>query len=261
MKNGKRWYMTPERLQAAQRALAEQLARKVTGNAMVALGAAAAMKGARRVGPKGLGLRSNLRNLYALNATEANGYAKDPVLLNRIPKTRAVKVGMQTFDARTLRKLFRLNPNATHPVTRQPFPPNIRAKYGGSSRRDRFIHQMTVALGASRLSGLAETLWRASLATLFALGDANSKQEFDQGLENVQRAYGVEIDIDDREVEVNHAYMHITLQHLLSTIHFNGPDRTMSVVIYSSNLFNDFILFEAEIGDLDVQDALRDLGV
>jgi hypothetical protein len=72
------------------------------------------------------------RNLYARNA---NGqHATDPVSLNRIPASRAVKVGKHHYDSKTLRALFAKNQLATNPLTRQPFPQAVYKKYGPSTR-------------------------------------------------------------------------------------------------------------------------------
>ena len=67
------------------------------------------------------------RNLFVRNGA---GYATDPVSLNRIPAARAVKVGRHYYDSKTLRALFKVNPRATNPLTRQPFPAAVYQKYG-----------------------------------------------------------------------------------------------------------------------------------
>lgn len=70
--------------------------------------------------PRGLGFRRSLLT-RELNA----------VSLNRIPASRAVRVGKQWWDSKTLRELFRRDPSARNPLTRQPFPAHVSSKYGG----------------------------------------------------------------------------------------------------------------------------------
>lgn len=107
----------------------QELARKVVRDA--AIRTAFASKLARRPQMKG-GLG---RNLFARN--DEGRHATDPVSLNRIPVSRAVKVGRQHYDSRTLQRLFKINPRATNPLTRQPFPQNVYAKYGRPESRAR----------------------------------------------------------------------------------------------------------------------------
>jgi hypothetical protein len=100
----------------------EQLARRVVRDAAVT--SMFARQLARKPRMKG-GLG---RNLYVRNAQ--GNHATDPVSLNRIPVSRAVKVGRQHYDSKTLRTLFQQKARATNPLTRQPFPEAVYKKYG-----------------------------------------------------------------------------------------------------------------------------------
>lgn len=106
--------------------LAHHLAQAATRNALLQHAAR------QRGGPRGMGTASSLY------ATDANGYATDPVSLDRIPRSRAVKVGPHTFNAKTLRALLAHNPRATNPLTRQSFPPAIYAKF--STKQNDRVH-------------------------------------------------------------------------------------------------------------------------
>lgn len=53
----------------------------------------------------------------------------DPVTLNRIPAGRALRVGKQYWNSTTIRKLLERDSQATNPLTRQPFPADVYAKY------------------------------------------------------------------------------------------------------------------------------------
>ena len=102
----------------ARNAVARAAARHTATTAFVAK----ALGAARPAGPKGgLGQDLFLKN--------ANGYATDPVSQDRIPTSRAVRVGRHYYDAKTLRALLKHNRSAVNPLTRQPFPSHILQKY------------------------------------------------------------------------------------------------------------------------------------
>jgi hypothetical protein len=86
--------------------------------------AAAKRRGKGPAGPKGLG---GVRGLYARN--DDGEYATDPVSLNVIPVSRAVRINKKYFDERTLRQLFRHQRLPRNPLTRQPFPPAIVSRF------------------------------------------------------------------------------------------------------------------------------------
>ena len=128
----------------ARRRFASALAGRATRTAVSRAFAAKALK-ATRGGPRGMGVR----NIYAKNA---NGtYSTDPVSLNRIPVSRAVRVNRQVFDSKTLRALLQRDPGATNPLTRQPFPRHVY---------DRFARGARGAAGAQMLA--ATTTWTAN---------------------------------------------------------------------------------------------------
>lgn len=105
--------------------------------------------------------RTNNRAPNARWATNANGtVATDPVSLNRIPVSRAVKVNRQVFDANTLREILRRNPRATNPLTRQPFPQHVYTTFGPEPPRQppppreaRLVLAGAVAAGPFMLRG------------------------------------------------------------------------------------------------------------
>lgn len=77
-------------------------------------------------GPAPRGMRGS-----GLFVRDQNGQKTvDPVSLDRIPVRRAVKIGKQHWNSKTLRGLLKHNPAATNPLTRQPLPPHVVEKYG-----------------------------------------------------------------------------------------------------------------------------------
>lgn len=84
---------------------------------------------AATVGPRGMAGSSRRQGLYIKNKDQKGGYALNAVSLERIPRRRAVKVGAQYFDSRTLRNLLKRDARATNPLTRQPFPSAVYKKY------------------------------------------------------------------------------------------------------------------------------------
>ena len=112
--------MTRPKAKKNVQAMAHRLAQAVTRNAAARY---AATKSRRPKGPRGM---AGSAQLYV---TDANGYVTDPVSLDRIPKSRAVRVGPHTFNSKTLTQMFQHNPRATNPLTRQPFPQAVYAKY------------------------------------------------------------------------------------------------------------------------------------
>lgn len=84
---------------------------------------------AATVRPRGMAGSGRRQGPYIVNKNQEGGLALNAVSLNRIPRGRAVKVGTQYFDSRTLRELLRRNPQATNPLTRAPFPEWVYAKY------------------------------------------------------------------------------------------------------------------------------------
>lgn len=58
-------------------------------------------------------------------ARDADGFVEDPVSMARIPPARAVKIGMHTFNAKTIRELRRRSAAPRNPLTRQPIPQSV----------------------------------------------------------------------------------------------------------------------------------------
>lgn len=115
-----------------------RLAQHVAHDALMTLLASRALAThRRRAAPKGLG------GTRALFVTNANGtYASDPVSLDRIPTTRALKIGKHWFDAKTIAKLFNM-PAPRNPLTRQPLANTIaRNKRVRRFRRSTTVFRM-----------------------------------------------------------------------------------------------------------------------
>lgn len=145
---------------AKKRPTQQQVTRHLASQAaaQIALGAKAQLTRALReakAGPKGLGGARAIPDRYAKNA---NGYVTDPVSLMRIPRARAVKVGRQTYNSDTLRQLFARNARAPNPLTREPFPDEVYAKYGPPP-----------AAPAAPLDAVAQKLWDAADAAASTL--------------------------------------------------------------------------------------------
>lgn len=66
--------------------------------------------------------------MYVLNATGRP--VRDPISLEPIPTRRAVRVGRHYFDDLSLRQFFLHTDNPRNPYTREPFPPEVLARYG-----------------------------------------------------------------------------------------------------------------------------------
>lgn len=101
-----------------RRALADAAALDVARGAFAATAIQAA--NGRGVAPLPKGMRGS-----GIYRRETNA-----VTLAQIPTRRAVKIGKQHWDSRTLRGLLERNPMATNPLTRQPLPPGVAKKYG-----------------------------------------------------------------------------------------------------------------------------------
>ncbi|KAL4856932.1 hypothetical protein ACK3TF_002969 [Chlorella vulgaris] len=112
----------PRQLTNAQRQATNALARRVVQNAFAQVAFRSAAKEARRaprraLAPKGMGGQS-------LFTVEDNAVTLDP-----IPTKRAVKVGKQWWDSKTLLTLVARNgARARNPLTREPLPPAIHRR-------------------------------------------------------------------------------------------------------------------------------------
>lgn len=137
IKGGRKKYVKAPQSNLAGRVVASALARRVANVSFAAAAVSSAKKTSkkaeRRRPPLGMGVGSGVRGPWLL---EPNGTkAIDPVSLNHIPMDRAVRVGRQVFDSRTLRALLRRDPGAVNPLTREPFPEDVRRAYGDQSGR------------------------------------------------------------------------------------------------------------------------------
>lgn len=65
---------------------------------------------------------------YVINTTGRP--VRDPISLEPIPVSRAVRVGRHYFDDVSLRQFFLHTNNPRNPLTREPFPPEVLARYG-----------------------------------------------------------------------------------------------------------------------------------
>ena len=104
------------------RAVVADAARAVTARAAFAAHAARAA-----TPPKGMG-RTASPLIRGLRFVGGPGNT-DPLTLNRIPVKRAVRVGKQWFNSKSIRSMLARDPRATNPLTRQPFPVNVRERY------------------------------------------------------------------------------------------------------------------------------------
>lgn len=77
----------------------------------------------RGVAPLPKGMRGS-----GIYRRETNAVTLDPV-----PTRRAVKIGKQYWNSRTLRGLLKSNPAVRNPLTRQPLPQRVVKKYGPMS--------------------------------------------------------------------------------------------------------------------------------
>lgn len=93
----------------------------------------------------------------------------DPVTQRSIPIRRAVRINKQWFNSKGLSNLLRHNPAATNPLTRQPLPAKVRARYGGhghpTSRgaayvRAAFADFRVLRTGRDRPAKLSQLGWR-----------------------------------------------------------------------------------------------------
>lgn len=144
--------------------------------AFAAKAVSTAGKAARQKRPKGLGATHKpLKNLFVKNSD--GEYPENFLTLAKIPKSRAVQVGKQYFNSRSLRQLLSQNPTAANPFTRQPFPDSVYQKYG--------------AMPANALDRVKQAaVDMASVALAHPASDAHvSTREEDR----IQRQYGVEI--------------------------------------------------------------------
>jgi hypothetical protein len=80
----------------------------------------------RGVAPLPRGMRG--RGIYR---REWNAVSLDPV-----PVRRAVRVGQQYWDGKTIRTLLARDPDALNPLTREQFPPRVKRRYGPPRRAD-----------------------------------------------------------------------------------------------------------------------------
>lgn len=75
------------------------------------------------------------RGMGRVSGLFVRGGNADPVSLEPIPRGRAVRVGKQWMDYRSVRQLLNRDPAATNPLTRQPFPESVRAKHAAGRLR------------------------------------------------------------------------------------------------------------------------------
>lgn len=87
---------------------------------------------AATAGPRGLAGSKvkQRREPYIRNKGQDDGYALNALTLNRIPRRRAVKVGQQYWDSKSLRDLLARDERAPNPLTRAPFPQWVYDTYG-----------------------------------------------------------------------------------------------------------------------------------
>lgn len=107
----------PTTREIAQRVARDALAQ----HAAKTVFAGRAVKAAAPRMPGGLG-----RDMFVRDADGT--HATDPVTLNRIPLKRAVKIGKQYHNSKSLRAQLQFR--NTNPLTRQPFPAAVQRKYG-----------------------------------------------------------------------------------------------------------------------------------
>lgn len=88
-----------------------------------------AAKGRAPLGPAPKGMRGS--GLF-VRGDQSGQQTIDPVSLDRIPARRAVLIGKQQWNSKTIRELLKRDSAATNPLTRQPFPAEIYEKYGKS---------------------------------------------------------------------------------------------------------------------------------
>ena len=142
LENGSDVRRSPPATRAAHAQKSRDLATAAASTVARAAFAARAIQAAegRGVAPLPRGMRGS-----GIYRREENAVSLAPV-----PTRRAVKIGRQYWDSKTLRGLLRSNPGATNPLTRQPLPPRVLKKYGGS--------------GAANPKAVAEAVEVAALA-------------------------------------------------------------------------------------------------
>ena len=77
--------------------------------------------------PKGMGRASRLPQRFPGFVGGPDN--TDPVSLSRIPVKRAVRVGKQWFNSKSIRAMLARDTRTTNPLTRQPFPDAVRERY------------------------------------------------------------------------------------------------------------------------------------
>jgi hypothetical protein len=137
---------TRSRARSERTALAQSLVRRALANvaATTAMKTALVAKATARAQrqPRGLGPGTDLF------VRGSNGqYAIDALSLNRVPRARAVRIGMQNWNSKSLSGLLNRNPRAPNPLTRQPFPETVYRRYGVQKH---IVHVLNTILTAGR---------------------------------------------------------------------------------------------------------------